>query len=42
VNELQAFINEVAAQQGKHITVEIASRLITTAQQLLGQLQGQN
>ncbi len=40
-NELRAFINEVTAQQGKHIIVEIANRWITTVQQLLRQLQEQ-
>jgi hypothetical protein len=39
VQELQAFINEVEAQRGKHIVVEAADQLLTMAEQLIVQLE---
>lgn len=40
VKELQAFVNEVEAQRGKHIIIEAADWLIDIAGQLITQLQG--
>jgi YD repeat-containing protein len=41
VQELEAFVNEVEAQRGKHVTEEAADRLIALAQRLIAQLQGE-
>jgi 2',3'-cyclic-nucleotide 2'-phosphodiesterase/3'-nucleotidase len=38
INKLEAFINEVQAQSGKHITVEAASLLIADAQWVIAHL----
>ena len=39
INELNAFINEVKAQKGKHIKEEAADILINDAQSLIEQIQ---
>ncbi len=39
ISQLQAFINQVEAQRGKHITVVAADRLVDMATQLIIQLQ---
>jgi pimeloyl-ACP methyl ester carboxylesterase len=40
INKLEAFVHEVEAQRGKHITAEAADQLTTMARQLIIQWQG--